>query len=271
MTGKLAGRVAIVTGSGANIGEACARALAAEGAIVVLADINIGGAEAVAADLRAGGHDAFAHALDLADDASIAALFAAVVERYGRIDILHNNAAETRAAHLEKDVMLADMDPEIWDRSFTVNARGTMLMIRQVLPVMIAAGGGVIINTSTGATLMGDILNPAYAASKSAVNSLTRYVATQYGKHNIRCNAVLPGMIVTPHARTIMYDEQFAMMEAHTLLPRLGEPRDIAGAVVFLATDDSGFITGQLLSVDGGISMHQPHVADTRKTLAANA
>ncbi len=271
MAGKLAGRVAIVTGSGANIGEACARALAAEGAIVVLADINIGGAEAVAADLRAGGHDAFAHALDLADDASIAALFAAVVERYGRIDILHNNAAETRAAHLEKDVMLADMDPEIWDRSFTVNARGTMLMIRQVLPVMIAAGGGVIINTSTGATLMGDILNPAYAASKSAVNSLTRYVATQYGKHNIRCNAVLPGMIVTPHARTIMYDEQFAMMEAHTLLPRLGEPRDIAGAVVFLATDDSGFITGQLLSVDGGISMHQPHVADTRKTLAANA
>ncbi len=262
MSMRFSGRVVIVSGSGANIGEACARAFAAEGAKVVLADINIAGASQVAADIVAAGGEAFAQALDLSDEASIAALHAAVMARHGRIDALHNNAADTRAAHMASDMLLTDMDAAVWDRSFDVNTRGTMLMIKHVVPTMIAAGGGAIINTSSGVSLRGDIPNPAYAASKAAVNSLTQFVATQFGKQGVRCNAVLPGMIVTPHARSMMNDADLAMIERHTLTPRLGRPADIAAAVLFLASDAASFITGQLISVDGGITCHQPYFAD---------
>jgi NAD(P)-dependent dehydrogenase (short-subunit alcohol dehydrogenase family) len=140
-----------------------------------------------------------------------------------------------------------------------VNARGTMLMTKHCLPAMIAQGGGSIINTSSGSSLLGDLFTPSYSVSKGAVNVFTRNVATQYGKRNIRCNAVLPGMIVTPLARKMMSQEQLDMIERSTLLPRLGEPQDIANIVLFLASDSASFITGQLFSVDGGISMHQPY------------
>ena len=262
MSGNLKGRVAIVTGSGANIGEACARALAGAGAAVVLADINLAGASAVAAEIEASGGVAMAHHLDLAEEESIRALVAAVAERFGRIDILHNNAADTRPEQMAADAGIAEMDAAVWDRAFTINTRGAMLMIKHTVPHMIAAGGGSIVNTSSGVAVMGDMFNPAYSSSKGAINSLTRNVAVQFGRRNIRCNAVLPGLVLTPQASKIMNSEQLQMIQRHVLLPRHSLPEDIAGTVLFLASDASSFITGQLICVDGGIIHHTPYFAD---------
>jgi NAD(P)-dependent dehydrogenase (short-subunit alcohol dehydrogenase family) len=267
--GNLNGRVAIVSGSGANIGEACARALAGAGASVVLADINIVGATAVAADIEASGGSAMAHPLDLAQEDSIKALIAATVERFGRIDILHNNAADTRVEQMAADANIAEMDAAVWDRAFTVNTRGTMLMIKHAVPHIIAAGGGSIINTSTGVSVLGDIFNPAYSSSKGAINALTRNVAAQFGRQNIRCNAVLPGLVLSPLARKIMTEDQIKMIQRHVLLPRYSKPEDIAGAVLFLASDASSFVTGQIISVDGGVVHHTPYFADVMDAIGA--
>ncbi len=267
--GPLAGRVAIVTGSGANIGEACARTLAAAGASVVLADLNLAGAEAVAADILAQDGTAMAHALDLAEEASIAAVVAATVAWFGRLDILHNNAADTRLEQMAADQDLAQMDADVWDRAFRINTRGTMLMIKHAVPHMIAGGGGSIVNTSTGVSLTGDIFNPAYASSKAAVNALTRNAAVQFGRHNIRCNAVTPGLVLSPLAREMMGDRQIDMIQRHVLLPRFSRTQDIADAVLFFASDASSFVTGQILSVDGGIMHHTPYTADVQAAFAA--
>lgn len=271
MTRILDGKVAIVTGSGANIGEACARALAGAGASVVLADINIDGASRVAADIEAGGGTAIAHALDLAEEDSITALVAAIVDRFGRIDILHNNAADTRLEQMAADGSILEMDAAVWDRAFTINTRGTMLMIKHVAPHMIAAGGGSIVNTGTGVAILGDLSNPAYSSSKGAVNALTRNVATQFGRQNIRCNAVLPGLVLSPLAREMMSAAQIDMVQRHVLLPRASVPQDIAGAVLFLASDAASFVTGQIISVDGGIVHHTPYYADMIDAMAAAA
>jgi NAD(P)-dependent dehydrogenase (short-subunit alcohol dehydrogenase family) len=269
-TKPLAGRVAIISGSGANIGEACARALALAGAAVVLADINFKGAESVARDLEKSGCVAMAQPLDLAQESSIQSLAQSVVARFGRIDILHNNAADTRPEQMAADASVLTMESSVWDRAFTVNTRGTMLMIKHIAPHMIAAGGGSIINTSTGVSILGDVFNPAYSSSKGALNSLTRNVSAQLGRQNIRCNAVLPGLVLTPQARQMMTQEQLSMIQRHVILPRPGVPEDIAGAVVFLASDAASFITGQIISIDGGITTHTPYFADVMDALEAS-
>jgi NAD(P)-dependent dehydrogenase (short-subunit alcohol dehydrogenase family) len=267
--GLVKGKVAIVTGSGANIGEACARKLAAEGAKVVVADINLAGAQRVAGEIRASGGEAMAHPVDLADEASIVALIAATVAAYGRIDVLHNNAANTGAAQMTRDGALTAMEPEVWDAAFIINTRGTMLMTKHAVPHMIAGGGGSIINTSSGVSILGDPLNPAYSASKAAVNALTRNTATQFGRANIRCNAILPGLVLSPVARAQMTDAQLAMIQRHVLLPRESVGDDIAGGVLWLASDLASFVTGQIISIDGGICHHGPHYADMMDMFAA--
>ena len=259
--GRLDGKIAIVTGAASGIGKVTARRMAAEGARTVVADIDADGAEAVAATIAAGGGQAAAVQADLGDPGSVRAMIDAAVTSYGGLDILHNNAAATRLA-ATRDVPVSAADPDVWDETMRVNLRGAMLAIQAAAPHLIARGGGSIINTSSGSGLLGDLRNPAYGASKAALINLTRYVATEYGRHGVRCNAISPGFIVIeekPGREAVS-----AVMLRHTLTPRLGRPEDVAALVVFLASDESAFITGQNICVDGGMHAHQPFVADFR-------
>jgi NAD(P)-dependent dehydrogenase (short-subunit alcohol dehydrogenase family) len=259
---RLDGRVAIVTGGGGSIGEASAQALARAGAAVVVADINVPAAERVAAAITESGGDTIALKVDLIEEKSVADLHRAVRERYGRIDILHNNAADVSRGQMDADGAITDMDPAIWSRAFDVNTRGAMLMIKHSARNMIETGGGSIINTGSGVSILGDIFNPAYSSSKGAINSLTRNAATQFGRNRIRCNAILPGLVLTEQSRAILGETGLKMLQRHTLVPRFGTPGDIASLVVYLASDQASFITGQLISVDGGLQAHQPWYGD---------
>jgi NAD(P)-dependent dehydrogenase (short-subunit alcohol dehydrogenase family) len=257
------GKVAVISGTSGGIGAATARRLASEGAKVVLADIAVAGAEKTAETIRAAGGECFVHYLDLAEEESIKALIDDTIERYGRIDVLFNNAADTRGETMVKDAAIEFMDADIWDGVFRINTRGTMLMIKHSLPHMIRQGGGSIINTSSGASLRADLFRAAYAASKAAINALTEYVAAQYGKKGIRCNVVSPGLVVTENTRENQ-GHNLDLYLSHHLTPRLGDPDDLAAMVALLGSDDGNFITAQIIPVDGGISTHFPHVAETR-------
>ena len=266
---RLAGKIAIVTGSG-GIGEACARRLAADGATVIIGDVMLDHAEAVARQIVAGGRRAEARQLDIADEQSVRAFIASIKQDHGRLDVLHNNAADTRKEQMAHDMAITEMSVDIWDRAFQVNTRGTMLMTKYAIPLMLENGGGSIINTSSGAALRGDLFAPAYAASKAAINCLTLYTATQYGKQGIRCNAVSPGLIVTPNVLLSNSREQLDRIERHKLTPYLGEPDDIAKAVSFLASDESRFMTAQIMVVDGGILDHMPYFSETIQNFEAD-
>lgn len=267
--GRLTGRTAIVTGAGMGIGAATAKRLASEGAQVVLADINLAGAEKVAEEIRGQGGDAVALQFDLADDASIKKLIDDTLAHYGKLEVLFNNAADTRPAVLENDGPAMDLSVEIWDRTFHCNARGTFLAIKYALPALIASGRGAIINTSSGASLLGDVARTAYASSKAAVNTLTLYVAAQYGKEGVTCNVVSPGMVPTENSR-VNQPEMIKAVERHHLTPELGYPEDLAAMVALLASDDGRFVTGQIMRVDGGVSKAFAHVADNRAQFEAH-
>jgi NAD(P)-dependent dehydrogenase (short-subunit alcohol dehydrogenase family) len=260
---RLEGKTAIITGTTGGIGAATARRMALEGAQLVLADIDADGAEKTAQTIRAAGGEAIVHLLDLAEESSVKTLVNAALEHYGKLEILFNNAADTRPSAMQFDAAIEYMDADVWDGAFRINTRGTMLMIKHALPALLRSGNASIINTSSGASLRGDLFRPAYAASKAAINVLTEYVAAQYGKRGVRCNAVSPGLVVTENTREGQA-HNFALYEKHHLTPRLGEPDDIASMVTLLASDDGRFITGQVIRVDGGISTHFPHVAETR-------
>jgi NAD(P)-dependent dehydrogenase (short-subunit alcohol dehydrogenase family) len=259
--GRLDGKIAIITGAASGIGQATARRVAAEGARTVVADLNGAGAMQVADAITAAGGEAIAVGADLGEVESVRAMVEAALTAYGGLDILHNNAAATRLAAVE-DLPVSAADPAVWDTTMRVNLRGALVAIQAAVPHMIARGSGSVINTASGAGLAGDLGHPAYGASKAALISLTRYVATEFGKHGIRCNAISPGFIVIPGKPG--REAVAAAMLRHSLTPRLGAPEDIAALVVFLASDESAFITGQNICVDGGMLAHQPYVADFR-------
>ncbi len=258
---RLDGKIAIVTGAAAGIGRATARRVAAEGARTVVADLDDAGAKQVADEIVAAGGEATAVQADLGDVDEVRAMVETAVTRYGGLDVLHNNAAATRLA-ATADLPVSAADPGVWDETMRVNLRGAMVAIQAAAPHMIARGGGSVINTTSGAGLTGDLRNPAYGASKAALVSLTRYAATEFGKQGIRCNAISPGFIVIPEKTG--RDAVNATMLRHALTPRLGRPEDVAALVVFLASDESAFITGQNICVDGGMGAHQPFLADFR-------
>jgi NAD(P)-dependent dehydrogenase (short-subunit alcohol dehydrogenase family) len=255
--GDLSGKVAIVTGAGGigGIGAQTARVLAEEGVRVVLADLPSSSLEAVTRSLLADGFEVAHCATDISDERAVEALIQLTRLKFGRLDILDNNAASQGQVE-DRDVQ--SMSVELWDKIMGVNARGTMLMCKHALPVMIAGGGGSIINISSGTSMSGDLFATAYAASKGAINTFTKYVATQYGAHGVRCNALVLGLIQTPILEATLPGPLREIFREHKLAQRLGSPLDVAQMVAFLASARSAFITGQLLPVDGGFYAHAP-------------
>jgi NAD(P)-dependent dehydrogenase (short-subunit alcohol dehydrogenase family) len=259
---RLEGKLALVTGGGGGIGAACALALAREGAAVAVADIQLGAAQRTAARIAEGGGRAIALHVDLGDEASVTAMVDAAAQELGGLDVLHNNAADTRLSGT-RDMAVEQVDTDVWDDILRINLRGTMVASRAAIPHLRRRGGGVILNTSSNAALAGALSHSAYSASKAAINSLTQSIATQHGKEGIRCNAISPGLIVTDATRDSYAASGVAdIMLRHQLSPRLGRPEDIAEAVVFLASDAAYFLTGQVICIDGGSLAHQPYVAD---------
>jgi NAD(P)-dependent dehydrogenase (short-subunit alcohol dehydrogenase family) len=258
---RLDNRVAIITGAGGGIGSATALVLAARGARVVLADLHLQSAERAAAAVTRAGGTALAQHLDLADEESIIALVGATVERFGRIDILHNNAADLSPQLSNRDHDVETMDAAVWDRTFNVNLRGTMLCCKYVLPHMVKNGSGSIINTASNLGMQGNLGQAAYAASKAAIIQLSRSIATSHGRRGIRCNTVSPGLVMTPAARDNLPPQLHKIVAGETLTPYLGAPEDLAHAVAFLASDESRYVTGHNLVVDGGTVAHVPGFA----------
>ncbi len=258
---RLEGKVAIVTGSGHGLGAETARVLAAQGARVAVVDIDLAAAQSVAAEIESCGGQALALCVDLVSEAAIQAMVAAVVERFGRIDVLHNNAAALDTAQRQSDRDVCNVAIEAWDRALDVNSRGAMLCCKHVVPVMLAnpgGSGGSIIHSTSGFGLLGDVTLTAYAASKAALMALSRSVAAQYGKQGIRSNAIMIGFVINDHAQKSVPDEIKQILLAQHLTPELGRPRQIADAVAFLASDESSFITGATIPVDGGFTSHSP-------------
>lgn len=254
-------RVAVVTGGASGIGAAVVTRLCAERYRVVIADLDSEAGARVADAVPDGVNRPWVLRTDVSVEDDVAALMAAVMDRFGRIDVLHNNAAA-----LSREVIGADADAvstpaAVWQRTFEVDLFGAVLCIRHALPHMQDRRAGSIINTSSVLSLRGDLARTAYSAAKAALNTLTLSVATQAGPYGVRCNAVVPGTILGEKTRRKLSENDVSAIVAGQLLPRTGEPADIAGAVAFLAGDDAAFITGQLLVVDGGYVAHVPALA----------
>ncbi|MFL6696929.1 MAG: SDR family NAD(P)-dependent oxidoreductase [Vitreoscilla sp.] len=263
---RLIGKVAIVTGGASGIGAATCKRLVAEGASVVIGDLDGARAKALAVEL---GDAALGVAFDAGDTDSVCALVEATVARFGRLDILHNNAAIMAPEHIKQDSNPVDIEFGIWDRTFEVNVRGYVAGCKYAIPHMLKQGGGAIIMTSSGSGHRGDLANIAYGASKAAVITLARYVATIYGKQGIRCNTVCPGLIRTEGGQKNVQGAMVKIMADNTLTPRLGLPEDVAAAVAYLASDDGAFVTGVDLPVDGGMLAHQPYYSEFINAAAA--
>jgi NAD(P)-dependent dehydrogenase (short-subunit alcohol dehydrogenase family) len=253
---RLVGKVAIVTGGAGGIGAATVQALASEGASVAVVDIDESKAADVAAQVVASGRDAMALGGDLSVEAAAEAAVQSTLARFGRLDILHNNAALTASDFLSRDTTVTDMALDVWERSVAVNLSSQMLMCKYAIPAMVSTGGGSIINMSSGAALAGDRTRVAYAVAKAGVNTLTMYVATSHGKQGVSANTVVPGLILTDAVKKHLSEDILASLSSATLTPYAGRPEDVADLVVFLASDESRYITGQMICIDGGMSTH---------------
>jgi NAD(P)-dependent dehydrogenase (short-subunit alcohol dehydrogenase family) len=253
---RLDGKVAIVTGSTKGIGRVIATTFAAEGARVVVAGRSRQRGEDVAAGIRNRGGDAIFVPTDVSDEAQVEALIARTVDTYGALTTLVNNAASTDLLQRGDDEV-TNVDLASWEKVIRITLTGTMLMCRQAIPRMIASGGGSIVNISSDSSLRAANGFAAYGAAKSGVNSLTRSIAVECGHDNIRANTIIVGLILPPQAVGVFEADPAldAKLRAGRTLPRLGRREDVAGAAVYFASDDAEYVTGTMLSVDGGASV----------------
>lgn len=263
---RLRDKRVVITGAASGIGRAAAALMVAEGANVLIADLDQDAAAATAADIsgRGRGGRVVGVAADVMDEDSVAAMVERAVAEFGGVDVLCNHVG---GSNPRKDLDLLRMDLDEWDRTMVLNARSTVVASRLVLPHMISTGGGSIINTVSVAGLAGDTLQCAYGAAKAAVIRLTQYVATQYGRDNVRCNAVAPGAIMTPALRDNLPADTIADIRHHNALDLIGEPEDIGWAMVYLASDESRYMSGQTLVIDGGLTAQSPIAASRRNLL----
>lgn len=242
---KLRDQVAIVTGAGRNIGEEIAKLFAAEGARVAVVDMDAGRGGRVAAEIRQSGGDAQLFLADVSRGSDVAELVRAVVARFGRIDILVNNVAISDNKHI------LDISEEEWDRVLAVTLKSQFLMGKHVAAQMVAQGkGGRIVNIGSTSGFMGRSRAIAYSAAKGGVANLTRAMAAQLAPHRIRVNAIVPNKIGSPVGK----DEFDPTRPVPNMAKRPGEPKEAANAVLFLVSDDSSFVYGANLFVDGGVS-----------------
>ena len=252
MANRLAGKVAIVTGGASGIGAATCRLFAREGARgVVITDLNEAAGTALEAEIRRDGGNATFRPLDVTQEAQWIETIDAVVSRYGRLDILVNNAGRSQPAR----PVVEQTTEEAWDLIFAVHAKGAFLGTKHAIPAMRRSGGGSVINVISIYALVGSPLGTAYSASKGAARAFTRTAAVQYAPEGIRVNSVFPGFVETPmtrevHAQPGVREERTAL----TPLGRLAMPEDIAWGILYLASDESSYVTGSELVIDGGMT-----------------
>lgn len=246
---KLAGKIALITGGAGGIGRATARAFAAEGAKVALADVDAAAIDAVVQEVRAAGGEAVGLTVDVSRSEQVATMVEQVLARFGRLDIAFNNAA----IDIEHEP-LAKCSEQMFDSLIGVNVKGVWLCMKYEIQQMLAQGGGVIVNTSSIGGLGGAPRQPIYSATKHAVIGLTKAAALEYGRKGIRVNAVCPGVIRTQMMERAIERDPRRKAHVDQIHPigRVGEAEEVARAVVFLSSDDASFVLGQALAVDGG-------------------
>ncbi len=258
---RLEGKVAIVTGSTSGIGIGIARLFAAEGAKVVICGRREEKGQAVVDTIKQEGGEASYHFMDITAPESIEQLMADTAQKYGKIDILVNNAANVAL----KDGRVDELTLEMWDGIFQSDMRGTFYTTKCVLPYMQKNGAGSIVNIGSMASCGGDLGSTAYACAKAGVDMLTKSTALQYGKDNIRCNCVRPGLIVTPQNEANVPQALKDIFLSNIMVNRYGCPEDIGSACVYFASDEANYVTGQIINVDGGMNSHVPTVAQFKQ------
>jgi NAD(P)-dependent dehydrogenase (short-subunit alcohol dehydrogenase family) len=247
--GRLDGKVVVITGAGGGIGREAAVLFSEEGASICVADVSAEQGEATAAACR----EAFFQQVDVVDPASVEAMYEATAQRYGGIDVLYNNAGIMPA----DDASILETEPDAWDRVLDVNAKGVYLCCRQGIPRLLERGGGSVINVASFVALVGAATSQiAYTASKGAVLSLTRELAVEFARRGVRVNALCPGPVETPLLLRLFEEDPAAYERRRVHLPmgRLAKAREIALGALFLASDESSYVSGATFLVDGGLT-----------------
>jgi NAD(P)-dependent dehydrogenase (short-subunit alcohol dehydrogenase family) len=249
---RLVDKVALITGAGSGIGRVAAELFAAEGAAVVVADVTADAARDTVATITSDGGRALAVTVDVADEGQVTAMVGAAMDAFGALHVLFNNAGIFPG----DDGGVLDTPPSTWDRVMEVNLKGVWLGCRAAVPAMIDSGGGSIVNVASFVALMGAATaQVAYTASKGGVLAFTRELAVEYARSGIRANSLCPGPIDTPLLAELLADPVRRQRRlVHVPMGRLGRPEEIARAALFLASDESSFMTGSALVVDGGIT-----------------